>query len=108
MALEIIKERYDPSKWNVYSFHCTDGDEWIEDSNKAAELANKLCSVCNLFGYVEVIPGTYYPNDTFKKTIDSKVKAENLISVRITSKQDVVPALRHILLKESEKDTTID
>ena len=25
-ALEIIQERYHPSLWNVYAFHCSDGD----------------------------------------------------------------------------------
>lgn len=34
-ALEIIERRYNPKIWNIYTFHCSDGDNWVEDNSKA-------------------------------------------------------------------------
>src|SRR5882724_13115368 len=34
-ALEIIQARYHPSLWNVYSFHCSDGDNFDSDNPAA-------------------------------------------------------------------------
>ena len=34
-ALEIIAERYHPSLWNMYAFHCSDGDNFDSDNPAA-------------------------------------------------------------------------
>ena len=34
-ALEIIQERYHPSLWNIYAFHCSDGDNFDSDNPAA-------------------------------------------------------------------------
>ena len=31
-ALEIVQERYHPSLWNIYCFHCSDGDNFESDN----------------------------------------------------------------------------
>ena len=31
-ALEIIAERYHPTLWNIYAFHCSDGDNFDTDN----------------------------------------------------------------------------
>ena len=31
----IIDERYSPNSWNIYAFHCSDGENWPEDNEKA-------------------------------------------------------------------------
>jgi len=41
-ALEIIDERYNPEIWNIYAFHCSDGDNWPEPGSCAGSL---ICSV---------------------------------------------------------------
>ena len=35
LALELVNDRYHPSSWNIYAFHCTDGDNWDEDNDAA-------------------------------------------------------------------------
>ena len=56
LALEIIKERYNPSSWNVYAFHCSDGDNFPEDEEKAVDMFSQLSSICQFTGYVEIRP----------------------------------------------------
>ncbi|QEK12794.1 sporulation protein YhbH [Crassaminicella thermophila] len=99
-ALEIIKERYNPEVWNVYAFHCSDGDNWSEDNKKAVELAKKLCETCNLFGYGEIVPGYYTRMSTIKAEFNMKVKYPNFSIVTMTRKEDIVPALRRLLDKD--------
>jgi uncharacterized sporulation protein YeaH/YhbH (DUF444 family) len=42
-ALEVIEQHYNPTNWNIYTFHCSDGDNWTEDNERAVEYARKLC-----------------------------------------------------------------
>lgn len=97
-ALDIIEERYPSDAWNVYAFHCSDGDNWGEDNDKAVELANKLCEVCNLFGYGEIKISTY-TSTILNKYLD-EVNAPNFSAVRIFKKEDVWKAFVDMLKVE--------
>ncbi|EPR08265.1 sporulation protein YhbH [Ruminiclostridium papyrosolvens] len=103
-ALEIITERYSPANWNIYAFHCSDGDNWSEDNKKAVESANKLCEVCNLFGYGEIVPGYYNIGSTIKNEFQTKIKSKNFAAININKKEDVLPALKKLLDKVSDRD----
>ena len=60
LAWEIVQERYDPARWNIYPFHFSDGDNWSEADNQlCVELVHKLLAVSNLFGYGEIRDGDY-------------------------------------------------
>ena len=100
-ALEIIEQRYSPSIWNIYAFHCTDGDNWAEDNPKAVELAGELLSVCNLFGYGEILAGEAN-KDSIWRHLQNGLKEENFVMVDIKKKEDVWPAFRRLLDKEKE------
>ncbi|HEX9928448.1 MAG TPA: sporulation protein YhbH, partial [Pyrinomonadaceae bacterium] len=54
LASEIIKKRYNPSDWNIYPFHFSDGDNYYSDNEEAVRLADELIKTCNLFGYGEI------------------------------------------------------
>ncbi len=56
MAEDIINERYNPSAWNIYTFHCSDGDNWSEDNDKALEKMSYLSDVSQLAGYIQIKP----------------------------------------------------
>lgn len=97
-ALQIIEERYPPARWNIYAFHCSDGDNWDEDNTKAVELARKLCEVCNLFGYGEVMTGS----STIRRIYREKITVPNLALVSISGREDIWPALRDMLAREDQ------
>lgn len=100
-ALEIIEKRYNPSVWNVYAFHCSDGDNWTEDNDRAIDAAKKLCEKCNLFGYAEIAAGNYRPTSTIKFQLDSKVKFKNFSIITMSRKEDIIPALKKVLTVEN-------
>lgn len=97
-ALDIIEERYHPNNWNIYAFHCSDGDNWGEDNDKAVELVNKLCSVCNLFGYGEIKTSAY--TSTIMNRYYEDVKESNFTIVKILKKEDVWKAFVDMLKVE--------
>ncbi len=101
-ALEIIEQRYNPSSWNIYAFHCSDGDNWSEDNKKAVDCAQKLCEVCNLFGYGEIVPGYYSSASTIKSEYQKSINNKNFAIITMTRKEDVLTGLKKLLDKEGE------
>lgn len=99
-ALEIIEQRYNPSAWNIYSFHCSDGDNWPEDNKKTIEYAKELCEKCNLFGYGEITPGYSTFGSKIGEEFRNNIKHENFVSVSMAKREEVLPALKKLLDKE--------
>ena len=97
-ALEIIKDRYNPDMWNVYAFHCSDGDNWGEDNDKAIASAQELCETCNLFGYGEIKTSTY--TSSIVNKYNEHIKADNFSIVKMSRKEDVWPAFIEMLKVE--------
>lgn len=99
-ALEIIQSRYHPTHWNIYAFHCSDGDNWTEDNEHAVKAATELCEICNLFGYGEIKPlnsGSY--GNTLLEVFD-QIRAANFLSTVIESKNDIWPSFKEFLTHE--------
>jgi sporulation protein YhbH len=99
-ALEIIEERYHPTLWNVYSFHCSDGDNFDSDNAKTLELAAQLSEACNLFGYGEIKPlgPRYYESSMLN--VFRQLDLDNFQTVLIERKEDVWPSFKALLAKE--------
>lgn len=99
-ALDLIQDRYHPSLWNIYAFHCSDGDNFYSDNEKALEAANELCGVCNLFGYGEIKPSgsAYYSGSMLE--VFNQIKHDNFQAVIIEKKEDLWPGFKSFLTKE--------
>jgi uncharacterized protein len=99
-ALEIIQERYHPSLWNVYCFHCSDGDNFDSDNPAALKAAKELADVSNLFGYGEIKPlgSRYYESSMLN--IFRRLEAENFQTVLIERKEDIWPSFKAFLAKD--------
>jgi uncharacterized sporulation protein YeaH/YhbH (DUF444 family) len=99
--LEIIQERYHPSLWNVYAFHCSDGDNFESDNLPALKAAKALCEACNLFGYGEIKPagsGHLYESSMLK--VFRLLKTDNFQSLLIERKEDIWPSFKALLSRE--------
>ncbi len=103
-ALEIIEARYNPALWNVYAFHCSDGDNWGSDNAAALKSAHELCAICNLFGYGEIKPlnsGSY--GDSLLELFDT-LDEPNFHAVMIEGKEDIWPSFKALLARERAED----
>ena len=99
-ALEIIQARYHPSLWNIYAFHCSDGDNFDSDNPQALKGARELTDVCNLFGYGEIKPlgSRYYESSMLN--IFRRLDADNFQTVLIERKEDIWPSFKAFLGKD--------
>ena len=99
-ALEVIHARYHPSLWNLYAFHCSDGDNFDSDNPAALKAAQELCELCNLFGYGEIKPlgSRYYESSMLN--IFRRLEAENFQTVLIERKEDIWPSFKTFMSKE--------
>jgi sporulation protein YhbH len=103
-ALEIIHDRYHPSLWNVYAFHCSDGDNFDSDNANALKAAKELCEICNLFGYGEIKPlGSHYYESSMLDMF-RRLEADNFQSVLIERKEDIWPSFKAFLSRDRVKD----
>jgi len=53
-AQQIIQERFDPGRYNVYLFYVSDGDNAQSDRNDAAAALAEITSAASYAGYLEV------------------------------------------------------
>ena len=99
-ALEVIQARYHPSLWNLYAFHCSDGDNFDSDNPAALKAAQELCELCNLFGYGEIKPlgSRYYESSMLN--IFRRLEADNFQTVLIERKEDIWPSFKTFMSKE--------
>jgi len=101
-ALEIISTRYHPNSWNIYAFHCSDGDNWPKDTGKAVELTVELMNKCQLYGYCETVPDeekiTWMSDDKEEKSELAQVYQHLVCNkfkmVYLTHKDDIWPAFK--------------
>ena len=105
-ALEIVRERYHPSLWNVYAFHCSDGENFSEDNREARRAAEELAGACQLFGYGEIKPPGRYRSDSTMLTAFRRLKAENFHAVEILGKEDIWPSFKALLRRERKDEDT--
>jgi uncharacterized protein len=102
-ALEIIEDRYHPSNWNIYAFHCSDGDNFYSDNERAVKAANDLCDVCNLFGYGEIKPSgsAYYSGSMLE--VFGQVQHENFKMIVIEKREDLWPGFKSFLTQDKDE-----
>jgi len=103
-ALDIITERYYPSLWNIYAFHCSDGDNFDSDNPAALRTAKELAEICNLFGYGEIKPlgSRYYESSMLN--VFRRLDEPNFQAVLIERKEDIWPSFKAFLSKDRVKE----
>lgn len=98
MAIDIANQRYHPSAWNIYAFHCTDGDNFEEDNVKAFDTYRELCSLSQMVGYCEIKPKGTVPawqSDADSKLIKSLAALSPVLrTASIVSKEDIWPVFK--------------
>ncbi len=95
-ALELIQEKYPPSRYNIYPVHFSDGENMTSDNEKCVKLVNELMKVSQIFGYGEVNEHNRYSTlmNTYK-TIENPKFRHHVIR----NNKDVYAALKSIFKK---------
>ncbi len=90
--------------WNVYAFHCSDGDNFESDNAAALKAAGELARTANLFGYGEIKPlgAGYYGSSMI--TFFSQIQEPNFQTVQIQKKEDIWASFRAFLSKDRARE----
>ena len=98
-VLEQAEKRYNPKSWNIYAFHCSDGDNWMSDMEKAVDASTRLKEMCQFYGYCEIEPSNadslaWVSEDGGLSKVYGWMEDEKFKVVRITKKDDVWSAFK--------------
>jgi uncharacterized sporulation protein YeaH/YhbH (DUF444 family) len=96
LSKEVIRERYDPSQYNVYLFYASDGENLVDDREPATEALREVCEGINYCGFIEIRPAYGISPETEMAGVVSRLERENLPlgMARVTNRDDVWNALR--------------
>jgi uncharacterized sporulation protein YeaH/YhbH (DUF444 family) len=90
-SLEVINERYNPSSWNIYAFHGSDGENWAEDNEKAKNAMQKIIDISQLSSYIQIIPDGQKVYGKEMADVFDPLISENFKVLKLGKKQDVWP-----------------
>ena len=68
LELEIAEKEYHPNAWNIYTFYCGDGENWVTDNEKCIKHFKELKNISQLVGYCEI-------NENYKGLDDESLGA---------------------------------
>lgn len=96
-ALELIDDKYNPTRYNIYPFHFSDGDNLTSDNARCLKLVNQLMEVSSMFGYGEV--NQYNRHSTLMNAYKN-ISDERFRYYILKEKGDVYRALKSFFKKE--------
>lgn len=97
-ALELIDKRYAPSRYNIYPFHFTDGENFSSDNEKCIRLIKEIMDLSNMFGYGEI---NYYQRLSSLMRAYQKIDHPKFRHYILKKKEDVYPALKRFFRKQT-------
>jgi len=106
LAREVMEQRYDPGRFNVYFFYASDGENASEDRAPAADTLGALARQVNYAGYVETGGlASYRPRESQLSELFGELRARGLPvgTSRLGSQEDVWRAIREFFKEESQK-----
>jgi uncharacterized sporulation protein YeaH/YhbH (DUF444 family) len=105
LSKEIIKQRYDPSQYNVYLFYASDGENLVDDRELATDALRDVCDGLNYGGFIEIRPAYGISPETELAGIFARMQRENLPlgMARVTGREDVWNALRQFFQEQQAR-----
>lgn len=100
LASKVIDEFYNPSEWNIYLFHFSDGDNWgeIDTDECIAILRDNLLSQINLFCYGQV-ESPYGSGQFIRDLEDYLPDEEKMVLSEIPDKEGIYTSIKEFLGK---------
>lgn len=98
MMSSIIEKRYHTSMWNIYGFHCSDGDNWSSDNAKCLAATKKLIDTCQVYSFCEITPDDEIFGSDFSETFNNykPLASKKFKLLKIKSSPDIWASFKKI------------
>ena len=100
LCLQLMRDKFPASEWNVYPFHFSDGDNWStrDTEHCVSLLKDSLLPMCNQFCYGQV--KSAYGSGQFKKDLDTAFRGDDkVITSDIQDRDGILPSIKSFLGK---------
>jgi uncharacterized sporulation protein YeaH/YhbH (DUF444 family) len=100
LCLQLVREHYPTSEWNVYPFHFSDGDNWStrDTEHCIGLLKDSLMPMSNQFCYGQV--KSAYGSRQFKKDLDGAFRGDDkVVTTDIQDRDGILPSIKEFLGK---------
>jgi uncharacterized protein len=107
LANDLLRSRYDPSRYNVYFFYASDGENAADDRAAAGVALAELTAQVNYAGYVETGGvGTFRPRETQLAEVfgEARGRGRPVGMCHLNAQEDVWRALREFFKEESQRE----
>lgn len=106
LALNIFRERFDPARYNDYLFYASDGENFAEDRQKAADSLEAITEFSNFAGYAEVSPHFHEGGGMFSETgrifRNLGIAGREVASCTLCRPEDIWGGIRRFFQHEAE------
>jgi uncharacterized sporulation protein YeaH/YhbH (DUF444 family) len=104
LMAEVVKERYDPTEWNIYAAQASDGDNWADDSPQCGQLlTEKLLPFVRYYAYIEI---TQRPHQSLWIEYEKlRSSFDNFAIQPIRQVSDIYPVFRELFRKSVSKQS---
>ncbi|QSX31539.1 MULTISPECIES: YeaH/YhbH family protein [Shewanella] len=100
LMIDIQKERYPASEWNIYAAQASDGDNWADDSPTCRQLLEKhILPLVRYFSYIEI---TNRAHQTLWREYEGLMQHfDNMAVQHIRQAEDIYPVFRELFKKQA-------
>jgi sporulation protein YhbH len=100
LCAELIEKNYDPSRWNIYPLHFSDGDNWGGDDTALCMkiLKEDLLPASNIFCYGQV-KSAYGSGQFIKDLLEAFPGEERLVLSEINNREEIHRSIKTFLGK---------
>lgn len=104
LALDMVRQEYDPAHYNGYLFYASDGENFTEDRQAASSSLGTLTDLLNYVGYVETVPGSARTTETEMKMICGEIERRGAAigTSVLMHPDDVWKAIRKFFVQQSQ------
>ncbi|MFA7619617.1 MAG: DUF444 family protein [Thiohalomonadaceae bacterium] len=105
-ALEVIDARYDPSRYNVYLFYASDGENFTDDRSASSEALDELGPRTSFIGYLETGRSIQSIDETETALLFYRLEKKGfpVATYSLGKEEDIWAAIRHFFRRQNEEE----
>ena len=94
--LEIVEKKYPSNSWNIYSFHCSDGENWSEDNPKAYNAMKKVIDLSQMSAYIQINHSGEVVYGEEMTEVFTPLECDKFKLIKINEKEDIWPQFKKL------------